>query len=229
MQKFKEWLEKPIGQRLIELETSKLNTMVATLFGYDAIVLGAENFLPCLCNCQIKRHTLVNPDCAISPGISSRYDKLALSHEVLDLAYLPHCLEFAQNPHEVLREVYRSLRPDGHIIISMFNPWSPWGIYRPFWKANFISLVKLRDWLALLGFDIMRVNRFAFMLPISKKEYPEKLSWFERVGQKFELPLAGVYVVQASKRIIPLTPITPKWQTKPEPAIVVNDGTEPTT
>lgn len=229
MTNFSQWLEKPIGRRLIDVETSTINSMVTHLFGYDAVIVGDPRFAPTLRNCQIKRHTVINVACDTPPAISARNDKLPISNDTLDLVYLAHCLEFSANPHEVLREAYRTLRPDGHILISMFNPWSLWSLKSPAWKSNFISLVKLRDWLALLGFDIMRVNRCGYMLPISRKEYPTKLSWMERCGQRFALPMGAVYIVQASKRIIPLTPIMPKWQVKTEPAIVVDDGTEPTT
>lgn len=235
MSLFREWLSQPLGQRLIALEAVKIKGLVPTLFGYDAVILGNEHFLSSLKDSPIKRHTVVNPECNYSPGICARYDKLPLATESLDLIYLAHCLEFVANPHEVLREANRALRPDGQLLITMFNPWSTWGLLRAtsktFWKSNFISLLKLRDWLALLGFDIMRVNRFAFMLPIARQVYPQQHSWFEREGQKLELPLAGAYVIQASKRIIPLTPLMPRWQEKPQSAaaIEVNDGTEPTT
>lgn len=229
LQKFTDWLAKPIGIRLLDLERRKLNTIFPRLFGYDAVLLGPEEFRSCLDDCLVKRHTVVNQTANTSPGIDSRLDKLAIANETADLIYLAHCLEFAENPHEILREVYRALRPDGNIIISMFNPWSLWSIYTYSWKANFISIAKLQDWLALLGFDIMRVNRFGFMLPVSKKQVSSKLSWWERTGQRLEAPMAGAFVIEASKRTVPLTPIRPKWQEQTEAEIVVEDGTEPTT
>ena len=41
---------------------------------------------------------------------------------------MPHILEFADEPHQVLREVERVLVPEGHLVITGFNPASLWGL-----------------------------------------------------------------------------------------------------
>lgn len=124
-------------------------------------------------------------------------------------------------------EAYRILRPDGHLLVSMFNPFSLLGIWRQIakwapnsaWRANFMSTLKLKDWLGLLGFDIIRVNHFGYHL--SEKPL------FEKYAKSLKIPFGAAYVVEASKNIIALTPIKPVWSSETE--IVNNDLTEPTT
>jgi SAM-dependent methyltransferase len=235
---FRSWLEKPLGRRFVESESHKINSMLPTLFGYQAVILGESKFAACLEQSPIKKRSLINPfvDSKQSTlsSICCRQDKIAVLSESIDLVYIAHCLEFTSNPHEVLREAYRILRPDGHLVVSLFNPLSSWGLWRLFakysghspWVANFMSLVKLKDWLALLGFDIMRVNHFGYYLPINKANYTSELSAVERYGQKLEFPCGAAYVVEASKRVIPLCPIRPIWSVTPE--IIASDLAEPT-
>lgn len=237
---FRAWLQQPRGKHFLELECHAINTMITTLFGYVAIIIGEPNFDFCLQGSVIKHRFLLNEDMGLldagqSSIVHTRQDKLPLESASVDLVYLAHSLEFASNPHEVLREAYRVLRPDGHLIITMFNPLSAWGAWRMLakisknmpWVADFMSAPKLKDWLALLGFDIMRINYFGFSMPFSSCAAADKLSLCERLGQKLELPFGAAYLIEASKRVIPLTPITQAWKAKPD--IIVDDVVEPTT
>ncbi len=241
---FREWLDKPLGLRFVALENQRLDSLLPTLFGYHAVILGEQSFVTCLQQSSVKHKVLINPNFASSwsnlsiPTICARQDKLPIGEELVDLVYLAHGLEFNNNPHEVLREAVRILRPDGHLLITMFNPLSLWGIWRQGarlhnaapWRANFITISKLKDWLALLGFDIMRVNNFGFCLPFKTKDATSnsftKMSWIEKYGQNLELPFGAAYLVEASKRILPVTPIRPAWAT--ERSLAVDEAAEPT-
>lgn len=238
---FKTWLDRPAGKRFVDIESYSANQIVETIYGYDAVILGEENFSSCLDKCIIKNQTILNHNLpnsshkSVLPVICSRQDKLPIATDAIDLVYLAHCLEFNNNPHEVLREAHRILRPDGHLIIAMFNPISLWGFYRHFakfyslapWRANFMSLAHLKDWLALLGFDIMRVNHFGFCLPVGQcKSAPYQPTFVELYGQKLGLPCGAAYIVEASKRVLPLTPIKPAWAL--EDKVAVEDAAEPT-
>ena len=53
----------------------------------------------------------------------------------LDLIVLPHALEFTDDPHLMLREAYRVIRPEGQIVIAGFNPFSLFGAKRYFGRG----------------------------------------------------------------------------------------------
>lgn len=235
---FRDWLQKPAGKRLLNIETERLSSIIPTLYGYEAMLIGEPAFAQCIERSTIKNKIIVHPEANIDAGnlsvIQAEQDSLPIGTALMDLVYLAHCLEFAANPHEVLREAYRILRADGHLLISVFNINSIWGTWRGvakfgnnhFWKSNFMSIARLKDWLALLGFDIMRVNYFGFNLPIHGCSQKPDLTWIERYGQKIELPVGAAFLVEASKRVIPLTPIAATW--RKEPDLIEDDITEPT-
>ena len=87
---------------------------------------------------------------------------LPFGENAVDLIVMPHALEFTDDPHLMLREAYRVIRPEGQIVLSGFNPFSLYGAKRYFgraqtppWNGNFIALYRLKDWLTLLGFDVV--------------------------------------------------------------------------
>lgn len=236
---FRAWLASPLGKYFLYLEQQRLESIIPTLFGYNAVIIGEENFSVCFLPSKINNKLLLNDDYGYKPSVKSgfcyaRRDRFPIETNSIDVVYCAHSLEFASNPHEVLREIYRVMRGDGHLIITMFNPLSFWGIWRSVakissdipWKANFMSVTKLKDWLALLGFDIIRINNFGFNWPINKSNFPHNLPICERIGQKLELPIGAAFVIEAAKRVVPLTPIVKTWQNTTE--LNESDLTEPT-
>ncbi len=236
--KFREWLRTPMGEHLLKLEKVRLAPFIPTLFGYYLLLVGEQDFKTCISDNKIKEQIVINDDlndvAAIRNGYCyARRDRLPLDTNSIDVVYAAHSLEFAINPHEVLREIYRVMRGDGHLIITMFNPISLWGFWGKIarirreipWRANFMSVGKLKDWLALLGFDIIRINYFGYNLPLNRTRNSQSLSLCESIGQRLELPIGASYVIEATKKVIPLTPITDGWRT---PAVDEEDLTEPT-
>jgi len=132
---------------------------------------------------------------------------------------LPHTLEFERDPHEVLREVDRILIPEGHVVVLGFNPWSLWGMWRLLrcrsgkapWCGDFLSLLRIKDWMALLGFDVVLVRRYFYRPPLQRVGIMKKLSFMERLGSKLWPHLSGAYLLVAQKRVATLTPIKPRW------------------
>ncbi len=74
---------------------------------------------------------LVSPQpggCSDLPQIQARWDELPLLPESVDLFWLPHTLEYAPSPQQLLTEVTAALVPGGRVIITLLNPWSPVGL-----------------------------------------------------------------------------------------------------
>ena len=125
-----------------------------------------------------------------------------------DLVVLPHALEFTDEPHQLLREVYRVIRPEGQLVVSGFNPFSLFGAKRYFgreqtmpWTGNFISLYRLKDWLALLGFEVSGGRLDAYVPPVAQEKWLRRFEFFEQAGDRWWPIAGGVYFLRATKRV----------------------------
>ena len=61
---------------------------------------------------------------------------------------------------------------------------------------------RTRDWLSLLGFEIVSARRYLFAPPwtqIHARGSPER--WLEHRGPSIAPPLAGAYLLKARKRV----------------------------
>ena len=138
----------------------------------------------------------------------------------LDIVVLPHVLEFSEQPHAVLREVERCLIPEGNLVLLGFNPWSLWmlpGVLlgwrgRVPWCGRFRSMTRIRDWLALLGFDVELGRTYFFRPPWQHGRILGRLGFMERVGRRVWPPFGGGYVLVAKKRVVTVTPVRPHWR-----------------
>ena len=151
--------------------------------------------------------------------------ELPFASDCIDLAVIPHVLEFSENPHQVLREVARVLMPGGNLIISGINPRSLWGMKKSLgslyrsrgrkegypWRGQFIALPRLKDWLALLGFEVVRIRFAAYAPPFQTTKWLERFSFMETLGDRWWALRGGVYFVHAIKRVHGMHLIKPKW------------------
>lgn len=220
--RLRDWWSTPLGKAFLASEGEEVRKLIPLLFGYHAVLLGEAPFIQAFEGSPILHRIWMYPKTTeIAPGgVVSRYDKWPIISDGVDLVYLAHCLEFVQNPHEVLREVYRALRPEGHVVIANFNPWSSWGLWRWFvryikrtpWDGHFISLSRLKDWLALLGFDVVQVRSHFFKPPVTHVKTLERLNWLEKAMRVCCPFWSGGYVLLARKRVLTLTPIRPAFR-----------------
>src|SRR5271169_1738456 len=104
-----QWLATPQGSYVLDWEQARLDNMVADIFGYNAVQLG----LPA---CDLLRaNRIALRFCAgAEPGVALAADlaQLPLATSSIDLVVMPHVLEFADDPHQILREVERVLMPE---------------------------------------------------------------------------------------------------------------------
>jgi len=136
----------------------------------------------------------------------------------IDLVLLPHTLEFNEHPHQILREVERVLRPEGSVIMSGFNPFSLWGMRRALgsktdypWCGSFISMSRMKDWLALLGFEVEVVQFACYTPPFSGAGLLKRSQFLEPKGDHWWDAVGGVYFLQAKKRVPGMRLIKPNW------------------
>jgi SAM-dependent methyltransferase len=154
------------------------------------------------------------------PGVALAADlaHLPLATASIDLVIMPHVLEFADDPHQILREVERVLMPEGHVIICGFNPFSLWGLWRRFsandipWRGRYLSLPRIKDWLALLGFEANRGCFGCYAPPTTQGKWINRFAFMEKAGDRWWPIAGGVYIIQAVKRVQGMRLVTPAWR-----------------
>lgn len=211
-----QWLATPLGEHILQLEQSYFDQELADVFGFHALQLGLpeHDFL------RANRMPFRARTAALGPAaFLSEPCALPVQTGVIDLVVLPHVLEFSSNPHQVLREVARVLMPEGHVVVSGFNPWSLWGVRRlaardgafP-WCGQFINLPRLKDWMALLGFEVAGGRMACYVPPFASNKWRARFGFMERAGDRWWPFAGGVYFLHAIKRVHGMRLITPKWK-----------------
>jgi len=209
------WLQTPLGQYLLARERQYIDKTVTDIFGYNALQIG----LP---ECDLLRANRMPLRASVDRGdaASLRADgaELPVTSASIDLVLLPHVLEFSENPHQILREVERVLVPDGHLVVTCFNPVSLWGVRHSFskrdsypWRGRFIHLMRLKDWLALLGFEMAGGAMGCYVPPCTSQKWLDRFQFMESAGDRW-WPFSGaVTFLHAIKRVRGMRVITPRW------------------
>ncbi len=219
MPSLRDWFETPLGGYLLAREQALVDQMVSDVFGFNAMQLGLAQF-DFLRMSRIPLRFAADDQAQAKLRTDARH--LPLCGQCLDLLILPHVLEFSRHPHQILREAERVLMPEGHVVIAGFNPWSLWGLWRVLrrterefpWCGRFISLPRLKDWLALLGFEITAGRMCCYVPPVNGENWLQRFRFTEHAGDRWCAMAGGVYLVQAKKRVAGMRLLTPSWNEK---------------
>ena len=214
-------METPLGHYLLEREQAYFDQAVADIFGYNAFQVGMPE-VDLLRASRMSLRCRVAPEGA--PDMRADYGDLAIASNSADLILLPHVLEFAPHPHQILREVARVLMPEAQVVISGFNPFSLWGWRRVFhrgkdypWRGRFITLMRVKDWLALLGFEVIGGQMACYVPPARQQKWLERFGFMEKAGDRWWPIAGGVSFIQAVKRVRGVRLIMPKWSDRLAP------------
>ena len=217
-----EWFETPLGGYLVEREQRYFDNAVADIFGYNALQVGLPE-IDLLRASRIPLRLRVGPDGPVD--MRADFRDLPIASNSADLVLLPHVLEFAEHPHQILREAARVLMPEAHVVISGFNPFSLWGWRRAVhrgahfpWRGRFITLMRVKDWLALLGFEVIGGQMACYAPPSRQQKWLERFTFMEAAGERWWPIAGGVYFLQAVKRVRGVRLIMPKWSDRLAPA-----------
>jgi SAM-dependent methyltransferase len=211
------WLSTPQGAYVLNWELAQFDSAVDDVFGFRAVQIGLPEVDFLRQNRIRYRFTL-----ALEPGAALAADplQLPLASQSVDLVALPHVLEGHHNPHDVLREVERVLMPEGQVVISGFNTTSLWRVRQAFtfrrngapWDAKFIGLLRLREWLRVLGFELNGGKFGCYAPPFTQKVWLERFAFMDKAGARWWPITGGVYVVRAVKRVPGMRIVTPAWR-----------------
>lgn len=216
-----EWLASSPGQYVLAREQAYFDEAVADIFGYHALQLGLEQ-VDLLRASRIPLRLQAGPQGAV--GLRADFRDLPIDSNSVDLMLLPHTLEFSQNPHQVVRETARVLRPEGQVIISGFNPLSLWGLRRSAgsrrdfpWQGHFIHLTRVKDWFALVGLEIVAGSMACYAPPCREQKWLDRFAFMEKAGDRWWPIAGGVFFLQAIKRVRGMRLIVPKWSERAAP------------
>ncbi|CAA0119373.1 Uncharacterised protein [Halioglobus japonicus] len=202
------WYARQNGQYLLEETRVAIQTLLDTSFGYHILQLGVSGGRP-LCSDSPINHQLY---CAQHSGegvaLVAAPEELPLESDSVDTIIAHHCLEFASNPHQVLREIQRVLTPQGQLLVVGFNPYSLFGcntrirsaLRDPLWSQHRpVSEHRLTDWLHLLGCEVLGTRRLYTLPPLGHERLREVVAGCDRWIARHNLPFGGVYILHATK------------------------------
>lgn len=216
----------PRGQSLLVSEQKLINDALQNVFGYHLLQIGQPCRDDLLAASRARYHWRVDANLKQSNvptgQILAELDYLPFKTDSLDAILLPHTLESVADPYHLLREVDRLIVPEGHLILTGFNPYScsvlrqRLGRYRlHFQSANLMRLSRLIDWLNLLGYDLewfgfTPVNCFG-----TNKFNPfawRTINYLEKGFSHLGIELGSTYCLLAKKRVESVTPIGLNWK-----------------
>jgi SAM-dependent methyltransferase len=211
-----DWFKGPLGVRVLREEAVLANLALDTVFGFELLQMGAWGPAGHLLSGARTQHTtLVAPE--LEPGVTlcAPLETLPFRSDSIDAILLPHTLELVEDPYAVLREAERVLTGEGCLMICGFNPFSGWGVRRAFARyvggpvfppqtQRLLSERRLRDWVAVLGFDVDSVYGYLGLLP-TKGRLPRAGTAAPRAAWA-----AGAYLLKARKRVKTLTLVRPR-------------------
>jgi SAM-dependent methyltransferase len=207
---------------LLGSEQIALESALDDVFGNNFVQVGhwgpPDAFLPLA---RIPRRFLI-ADPGYRGDCVSHASSLALQTQSVDAVLLPHTLEFEPEPQAVLREVERVLTGEGHVLVFGFEPAGLWALRHRLTPGGFppglhrtLSRRRLRDWLSLLGFDVVQTTRIVRAPPVlglAAGRFGKALEWAQN---PLEGRFGSVYLIKAKKRLYTLTPIRPKRRRRP--------------
>src|SRR3979411_934527 len=210
------WFSTPQGTYVLDWELAQFDSAVDDVFGFRALQDGLPEI-------DFLRQTRIpyRFSLALEPGAALAADplQLPLASQSVDLVALAPVFEFPHTPHGVLREVERVLIPEGQVVISGFNSASLWRLRQVFsrkagapWDGRFIGLVRLKEWLKLLGLELNGGKFGCYAPPFSNPQWLRRFGFMEKMGPRWLWFAGAVSVGLAGRRARGMRVATPAWR-----------------
>jgi Methylase involved in ubiquinone/menaquinone biosynthesis len=136
-------------------------------------------------------------------------EELPLPDSSVDRILMVHSLEFAENPRETLKELWRVLAPGGRLVIVVPNRrgvWArmehtPFGSGRPYSRGQLTSLLRETNFTPSASAEAL------FFPPSKIRTVLRFRNVIERMGRRFWPVFSGVIIVEAQKRLYQGLPV----------------------
>lgn len=225
----RKWLTTDKGRYLLASEERMLQTVLPCIFGHHAAMLGICPDGRLLKYSKVIHNTMLTPlaEAPSSSVIQLNVNEWPVQPRSMDLVLLHHALEFAENPHRVLREACRTIMPGGKLVMIGFNPLSLWGIYRllgigkdrVMQRARYFRHRRIEDWLTLLNFSRCHLHYGGYFYPLSAHLKPMHQSWLKNHAVLGELLAGSFYILVATKDRAGMTYHPLPWKASHEPLL----------
>ncbi|HQS03523.1 MAG: hypothetical protein B7Y07_09130 [Halothiobacillus sp. 24-54-40] len=234
-----DWYESPMGAVIGQVLAGGIGRRVDDAFGYHAVLLGANS--PALSQAlaarlRIRRITQIASRAGdLTPvppltgdlsapisvmGLVADYAQLPIDSAAADLVIAMHVLENRREPHELLRELDRTVHPEGRLLIVGVNPASLWHGQRwlgarchaPLSLGHHHAAWRVADWLRVLGYELRSVDHLGGVCPLCRPKLFYKMQAMREFGQSWLWFLHGFYVIDAVRRVSTPTAIRPAFR-----------------
>ena len=208
------WSGSKFGRYLLQSEQPLLDKTCSALGGYHLMHLGVTAEQCCFQAAKQLHQFYIRPPGQVlgfDAGTTlADYSDLPLPSAVVDVAVLQHALEYSSSPQAVLAETARVMSAGAHLLIFVINPYGPMGLarvpmrlltQRPEYQFYGLQKNRIKDWLALLNFQVIQVANGAYHMPFERLNNFEGDSLWARGCKKIHFPWGNFYMIHAVKRV----------------------------
>jgi SAM-dependent methyltransferase len=137
-------------------------------------------------------------------------EELPLTDSSIDRMLVVHALEHAEDPREMLKEVWRVLSPGGRLVIVAPNRRGVWARFEhtPFGTGRPYSRGQLTSLLREANFTPGPWSEALFYPPSRRRWVMRFHQLLERMGRRLWPMFSGIVVVEAQKRLYQGLPVT---------------------
>lgn len=164
-------------------------------FRGEALRIGA--FMPAA------QGALVWPDAGPKMSVLVDEERLPLPDSSVDRLLAVHCLETADRPRPLLREIWRVLAPQGRLMMIVPNRRGVWARLdrTPFGQGRPYSRTQLEELLNEAMFAPFEWSQALYLPPVESRMIMRSATAFERVGARLSRGFGGVILVEARKEL----------------------------
>ncbi|MCP5131169.1 MAG: class I SAM-dependent methyltransferase [Pseudomonadales bacterium] len=219
------WYARDNGQQLLSSTRQAVDTILDTAFGYHLLQTGSTRCHPLFVSSPINHRIYAAEQAGEQINLLARADELPLESDSVDAVIAHHTLDFADDPHQVLREIQRVLTPQGQLLVIGFNPYSLQGINSQLrgisrnslwhWHTP-VSENRLTDWLHLLGCEVQDCIYLAGVPLFGRGAIRRCVIRVNAWGNRHNLPIGSVYILHAVKQVSAIRRPHRQWRWRRE-------------
>ena len=219
------WYARDNGQYLLSCTRKAVEEVLDTAFGYHLLQTGCTRGHALFAASPINHRIYAAQRAGEQVSLLALADELPLESDSIDMVIAHHTLDFADNSHQVLREIQRVLTPQGQLLIVGFNPHSLRGLgarlrglsRNSLWHGHRgVSESRLTDWLHLLGCEVQDATRLGAVPLAGRGAIRRWLMRLDEWSNSHNLPGGGLYILHAIKQVSAVHRPRRQWQLRRE-------------